>query len=251
MNQVMNTEAVNLPMLVVGVALAVLSIAALVVLRRRRHHVDPVAVEPEALQLGAEDELMEMLDLEDTEMAAMSAMVELLQLNAQNDATESATVRALRAQVRTLEQALEVAPEQSSPVPAAITAAVEQSYKHQVLLAVRAVASRTGDDDDPRHAAARVVAAVERLDEDGFARPVLPGVATRTVAVPPPLPPAQTAAVAPTPAPPVLPAASEPEPVAIVDEVEPVLDEEVVVPVPPPAAEEPKRSRRRIRRSAA
>lgn len=248
MNQVMNTEAVNMPMLVIGVALSVLSVLALVVLRRRRRAGEAaVGSDVAELELGHEDELMEMLDLEDTEMATMSAMVELLQLNAQNEATESATVRALRAQVRTLEQALEVAPEQSSPVPAVVTSAVEQSYKNQVLLAVRAVASRTGDDDNPRHAAARVVAAVERLDEDGFARPVLPGVATRTIAVPPPLPPAQTAAVAPKPAPPVLPAA-EAEP-----EIEPVqvLDEEVVVPVPPPAAEEPKRSKRRLRGSAA
>lgn len=246
----MTVEAVNLPLLAIGLTLSVLSVAALVVLRRRRRAAAPAeAVECDVPELAADDELMDLLELEEYEVAAMAEMVELLELNAMAEETDSATVRALRAQVRTLEQALEAAPEISA-VPAVVTSAVEQSYRNQVLLAARAVAARTGDDTDPRHAAARVVAAVERLEVAGFTRPVLPGIESRAVAVPPPLPPAQAAAVAPTPAAPVLPAAPDLT-VEVVDELPEEPQDEVVVPVPPPAAEEPKRGRRRLRGSAA
>lgn len=154
------------------------------------------------------------------------------------DADESPTVRALRAQVRVLEQALEVAPD--VPVPTADDAA----YRNRVVLAVRAVAARADDHDDPRHVAARVLAAVERLEAAGFSRPVLPGVASRTIAAPPP--PLSAAAQ-----PPALPPAAAP----VVDESPEtgpeVPAEEIVVPVPPPAQDEPRRSRRRQRHPAA
>ena len=113
------------------------------------------------------------MQLEDYETVAMAEMIELLALNETNPDTESATIRALRAQVRSLEQALESATEEHL-VSSSITAAVAQSYRHQVLLAARAVADRVDGDSDPRHAAARVVAAVERLGTDGFRRPLLP-----------------------------------------------------------------------------
>lgn len=148
------------------------------------------------------------------------------------DADRSPTVRALRAQVRALEEALEVAPD--VPVPTADEAA----YRNRVLLAVRAVASRADDHDDPRHVAARVMAAVERLEVAGFSRPVLPGIASRTIAAPPPLPAAPTVAdVGPDVEPDVEPA-DEP-------------GEEIVLPVPPPAVEDPRRGRRRPRGTAA
>lgn len=154
-----------------------------------------------------------------------------------DDSDESVTVRALRAQVRSLEQALESAPERP--------AAVDPSYRNQVLLAIRAVASRTGDSDDARHAAARVVAAVERLDGDGFVRPVLPRIPSRTIAPPPPRPALPTA-MAPLATPPPAPAPAEPvlpsRPVT-----EPVDESEVVLPVPPPAPEQPRRGRRKRR----
>lgn len=139
---------------------------------------------------------------------------------------DSTTVRALRAQIRALEQALEATPE-------ALLAPDDAAYRRRVLLAMRAVAARVDDHDDPRHAAARVVAAVERLDAAGFHRPQLPGIASRAVAPPPQL-------STPTSQPPALGAAPEVEP-----------GEEVVLPVPPPAAEEPRRGRRRPRHTTA
>jgi hypothetical protein len=241
------TLAVNLPMLVVGLCLILLSLAALVVLGRRRRRA-AVSVECEVAEPTVEDDVMEVLQVEESsyEVTAIAEMVQLLELNEATVGTESAIVRALRAQIRALEQALEIAPE--TGLAPAVTTTVDSSYRNQVLLAVRAVAARTTDADDPRHAAARVVAAVERLDADGFTRPVLPGLASRTVAAPPPLPP-ETAVVTPPPAAPELPAATEAAPVAILDDS---MDEaEVVLPVPPPAPEEPKRTRRRLRRSAA
>ncbi|WP_243059264.1 hypothetical protein [Nocardioides sp. SR21] len=161
---------------------------------------------------------------------------ELMEVVEEPTDDSSTTVRALRAQVRVLEQALEVAPD----VP--VLAGDEAAYRRRVLLAVRAVAARADDHDDPRHAAARVVAAVERLDVDGFARPVLPGIATHIIAPPPQLPAGvRTAAIASAPAP-------EPAPEPVVD-LEP--GDEVVLPVPPPAREESRRGKRRQRHHTA
>jgi hypothetical protein len=208
-------DTVNLPMFVAGLTLTALAlVAALVLMRRRRRVPAPAVVEAKVAEV---EEITEVAD------------------------DDSITVRALRAQVRALEQALEVAPESSLPA-VVLPSGDEAGYRRRVLLAVRAVASRTGDSDEPRHAAARVVAAVERLDVDGFTRPVLPGIASRTIAVPPPLPPVLPAPAAPLPAAPVPTARPE---IGRVD------DTEVVVPVPPPAVEEPRRSRRRLRRHAA
>ena len=121
-------------------------------------------------------------------------------------------VRVLRAQVRTLEQALQEAMYNAAtiaaaerlgradllelvrPVESVATAGgdaaedpadvVEEaadalaSYQRQVLLAVRAVELRTAAGDDARHAVSRVAAAIARLDAaDVFARPVLAAVA--------------------------------------------------------------------------
>jgi hypothetical protein len=173
-------------------------------------------------------------DVEEADVVEVADPVEM--------SDESATVRALRAQVRSLEQALELVPD--VPAPVAVPAAADAAYRRQVLLAVRAVASRTGDDDDPRHAAARVVAAVERLDADGFARPVLPGIVSRTVATLP----RPAAAPTTTPAMPTTPVL--PTPAAVERTEDPVDRAEVVLPVPPPAPPEPRRSRRLRRRHA-
>lgn len=144
-------------------------------------------------------------------------------------AEDSTTVRALRAQIRVLEEALEVAPDVPAP------RGDEAAYRRRVRIAVQAVTARAHEHDDPRHMAARVAAAIERLDVEGFVRPVLPGMATtRAIAAPP-----RRSAIAPAPA------ASE---VPVLD-VEP--GDEVVLPVPPPAREEPRRSKRRQRQHTA
>jgi hypothetical protein len=197
---------------------------------------------------------------------------------------EPHTVRALRAQVRALEEALEnvVDPE---PVPAPVPVVATEpvlvatpdpdalaSYRRQVRLAVRAVAVGTTSGDDPQHAVARVAAAIERLDRPGvLARPALPETFGRSV--PPPasasVPIARTArtavaavaaAVAPAPEPEL---DDEPDVMAhlmsvrassaLRSDTETETDDqaEVVLPVPPPAPAEPRRGRRRQRHSAA
>jgi hypothetical protein len=135
-------------------------------------------------------------------------------------------VRALRAQVRVLEEALQRVIDPPSL----------EEYRTLVRVAVRAVALGTAADADPRATVARVAAAIQRIDRPAAGRVALP-----------PAPPA-TATVAP----PIV--AEEPEAVAEPDSTdEPVepTDAEVVLPVPPPAPAVSRRARRRRTHSAA
>lgn len=112
---------------------------------------------------------------------------------------ESFALRTLRAQVRTLEQALEQEQRYFSPVavPVSDQSAVA-AFRRDVLLTVKALGSRTASDEGGRHTLARLTAAIERLDAgDAFARPVLAPAAT--VLAMPARPKARTIAAAPQP----------------------------------------------------
>lgn len=192
---------------------------------------------------------------------------------------ETVAVRALRAQVRTLEQALEEVQQVEAPVDVPVDAPVDapvelaveiepapvvasagpegSAYRRQVRLAVRAVEQRTSAGADPRETAARVRAAIDRLDaEPGFARPVLPVLLGVTA-------PAVSAPVAPAPVAGPRPAVPDPE-VTGPEVTGPEMtgpeasgpeasgpEDEIVLPVPPPAPAEPHRGRRRPRRRVA
>jgi hypothetical protein len=84
---------------------------------------------------------------------------------------EPVNVRYLRAQVRTLQEALE-------RQEVAETSAVDRArFRRQVTAALRGLRERTREDESPERTLARVVAAIERLDApDEVARPVLPTV---------------------------------------------------------------------------
>ena len=84
---------------------------------------------------------------------------------------EPVNVRYLRAQVRTLQEALELQ-------EVAETSAVDRArFRRQVTAALRGLGERTREDESPERTLARVVAAIERLDApDEVARPVLPTV---------------------------------------------------------------------------
>jgi hypothetical protein len=242
----MTVDTLPAPALALGLALVALALlGALVLWRRgRRRPATPVSV-----------------DLLDPELP---------------EEVEPHTVRALRAQVRALEEALEnvVDPE---PVPAPVPVVATEpvlvatpdpdalaSYRRQVRLALRAVAVRTSAGDDPQHAVARVAAAIERLDRPGvLARPALPETLGLSVAPPaaasaPIAWAAVAAVVAPAPQPEV---DDEPDvmahlmsvraPSALRSDTETDDQAEVVLPVPPPAPAEPRRGRRRQRHSAA
>jgi hypothetical protein len=204
--------SVNLPLYVTGLGLVVLSLSGLLVLLRRTRRKPPApAVEEPVVEAAPEAPAPE---------------------------EPHPDVRALRAQVRVLEEALQRAAD----------ATVEQpelaAYRTQVRAAVEAVARRTPAGADARTAVARVGAAVARLDADPSARVVLPAQARRPAVV--------AAVAAPVVPEPVLEQAAVEMPAVVdaTDAVEPV-EEEVVLPVPPPAPAETRRSRRRLRRSAA
>ncbi|MGY2702111.1 hypothetical protein ACVW2K_001695 [Nocardioides sp. HB32] len=206
---------VNLPLYVTGLGLVLLSMVGLLVVVRRKGRSLPAA------------------DVE--EQAEVEAVVEPLLAEPHPD------VRALRAQVRVLEEALERAAESTLEQPDLA------SYRAQVRIAVESVARRTSADADPLLVAARVSAAVARLDAAPAARVTLPVPLRRPVATAPVVtvtPPAlEITQSAPVDEPDIVDREPVAEPVAV--------EEEVVLPVPPPATDVPRRSKRRSRRSAA
>ncbi|WP_244928619.1 hypothetical protein [Nocardioides sp. W7] len=122
-------------------------------------------------------------------------------------------VRSLRAQVRTLEQALERLADDPAEIPAQrpshaapilgpdVPAPGTQRYRRQVGATLRGLAGRTGADEAPERTMARVVAAIERLDAGAVVdRPVLPTVPAGTVLESAPRP-AELSAAAPVPPP--------------------------------------------------
>ncbi len=87
---------------------------------------------------------------------------------------EPVNVRYLRAQVRTLQEAL-VQVQDAEDTPGERTA--EATFRRQVTAALRGLGERTREDESPERTLARVVAAIERLDApDVVARPALPTV---------------------------------------------------------------------------
>jgi hypothetical protein len=171
---------------------------------------------------------------------------------------ESTDVRALRAQVRVLEQALEAAAE---PAPPLTVPAADASYRDRVRLAVRVVVLGAAPGGEAQQTAARILAAVERLDApDVFARPVLPEPVQRVAppsvhehrpsrALPDALPDARPAE-RPVPGPEVGDDREAETPDQGSAPSHPKAPE-VVLPVPPPAPPAPRRGRRRLRHSAA
>lgn len=245
-----------------GVALIViLAVRALVraVARRRVRRVEEPALEPVTALSEQEQPVAadEPADLDDE---------------------HSVLVRSLRAQVRTLEQALEQLPTDRIPAlePPQVPAEEEPAaaYRHQVALTLRALAGRTDHVESPQRTLARVAAAIERLDgPDHLVRPAIPAPVYRvhapaelvesTSSVRTLAPPQPTMAFQ-APVPYAVEQAVEDafagsfdddEDVSGVGNPEAVLfapaEPELVLPVPPPAPAEPKRNRRWLRRHAA
>jgi len=96
-----------------------------------------------------------------------------------DESPEQAEVRALREQLRALEQVVQ---QQTGEHPTAALSRVEDSaaeqsktYLRQVSLVVRGLADHTDEDENPHRTLARVAAAVERLGvPNAMERPVLP-----------------------------------------------------------------------------
>ena len=215
----------NAPMLAAGLGLVMLSLVGLLVVLRRTRRVPEPA--PAAVDLSP----------------YTVAEAPVPHVSAANEQEPLTDVRALRAQVRVLEEALQRASEST----------VEQpdlgSYRAQARIAVEAVARRTTADADPRLVVSRVAAALARLDAEPSARVALPTPPRRHVAVAPvatELEPRPEPRPEPQPEPEVRAEAEPAEPAAPV-----VAADEVVLPVPPPAPAEPRRHKRRSRRSAA
>lgn len=221
------------PTLAVGVGLLLLSLLGLLglaVLRTVRRRRLPVAMQ----------ETQEQIATQEREAEAEP-----------EPAGRSLEVRALRAQVHCLEQALEQLPEPARE-PAHDAAALA-SYRAQVRATVRAVAADCAPGADARYVLGRLTAAFERLEQaGGLTRPALPVPVSLGVAV-------EAPALSPVPEPAVEPPDAQtadqpaPQPVQHPAEASRPDDEyeEHVVPVPPPAVDEPRRQRRRLRRSAA
>lgn len=104
---------------------------------------------------------------------------------------ESLALRTLRAQVRTLEQALD---EQQCDLPPWRTRSADEAdaaFRRDVLTTIRALSLRTPAGESPGHTLARVTAAVERLGGPTvLARPVLtPAAQVRPLRAPAPAAP--------------------------------------------------------------
>lgn len=96
------------------------------------------------------------------------------ELDRRTAGAESLALRTLRAQVRTLEQALEQEQARPDATLTAPAAAEVVDFRRDVTLTLRALARRTADGEDPRRSLARAAAAVDRLvAPETFARPVL------------------------------------------------------------------------------
>lgn len=230
------------PMLVLGLALVASSLlGALVLLVRRRRRAAPAAVPV----VPAEPTVSEV----DAEPDAEPDIEPDIEVDAEGEPS-SVTLRALRAQVRVLEETLASA---AAPQDDRDPDLEVDRYRRQVRCAVQAVAQDA--DDRTRHVVARVAAAIDRLDAPaGFARPVLP--VDRVEQVDPTAPSEDTerrvglVAVAPL----VEPVAPQPEIEPLVvpaRDAVPVPEAELVLPVPPPAPAATRRSRRRLRHPAA
>jgi hypothetical protein len=247
----------DLTLLTAGLGLVVLALLGVLVLLRKRR-IRASAPEPQSTPAGHDGDLVEvgettLAEEQLDDRPALTVVPSLEELP-----HDSAEVRALRVQVRCLEEAL---------VRAADSPAALASYRAQVRAVVRAVAASFDAETEAHRALDRVGAGLVRLEQPGgLTRPALPAPVGAT---------APTGTVVPTGAPAPLSAATPgsgteasraPEQVDdrardpldeahqddhAHDEPRPEVDEERVVPVPPPAVEQPRRPRRRLRRSAA
>lgn len=151
--------------------------------------VEPEAVEPEPAQAPVALEPEESLPVEPrkrrfrrTKSApAETTVVDGYPAEADHgpETSEQAEMRALREQLRALEQVVQ---QQAGEHPTAALSRVEESaaeqsktYLRQVSLVVRGLADHTDEDENPHRTLARVAAAVERLGvPNSMERPVLP-----------------------------------------------------------------------------
>lgn len=115
-----------------------------------------------------------------TDVPAQPAQPDVpLAVDAATETADQAEVRALREQLRALEQVVQ---QQAADHPTAALARVEETaaqqseaYLRQVSLVVRGLAAHTSEDESPRRTLARVAAAVERLGvPNQMERPILP-----------------------------------------------------------------------------
>lgn len=184
------------------------------------------------------------------------------ELERRRSGAESLALRTLRAQVRTLEQALEQEQARPDATLTAPGAAEVADFHRDVTLTLRAIARRTPEGEDPRRSLARAAAAVDRLRAPNtFARPVLSPAAplalpaARTaqpqVAAPPAVPAAASAAAPQVDETAELPAADAEAPAEQTLAAPAQPEPEVVLPVPPPRNDDAQRGRRWFRRSAA
>jgi len=229
---------------------AVVLLLVLVVLRRRRTAADEVAPEsgapaPEPAAPPQPTASEPVAVVEPAEPAPLEGAV------VDRDGPDPVEVRSLRAQVRTLEQALERMNDVPAEVPAPrrpthaaagpdVAAPGGQRYRRQVTATLRGLAGRTGADEAPERTMSRVVAAIERLDSTGSVdRPVLPTVPAGTV-LESPARPAELAAAAPVAAPVTAPAAAPAPAVEPESEPEPAPEPVPVAAGPrPPTADRP------------
>lgn len=174
------------------------------------------------------------------------------------DVREPVQIRALRAQVRTLEAALEQ--EQTRDlVQRATVEATDQltAYRRQVELTLRAISRQVEGDSEAERIAARIAAAVERLaDPEDFSRPTLSPAGAVAVLSRPTSPAVlhavETKVETAAPAQQVEEPVEDLSPTAEADLAPAPQQPEVVLPVPPMAESEAnRRGRRRFRGSAA
>lgn len=180
--------------------------------------------------------------------------------SAQAHGLESLALRTLRAQVRTLEQALEEQQRDLYPWRTRPAQDAEADFRRDVLTTIRALSLQTPAGESPEHTLARVTAAVERLGgTSAFARPALtPAAAVRPLRAPAPaLPSALSAEVHDAAAPVTTPVTTPaPDDVAVASDpaggtLEAPAEPREVLPVPAPvSAEDRQRGRRWFRRAA-
>ena len=167
-----------------GALLAVLLLlTALRALRRRTRRSaqpDPESVDlstapsPSGGHVAADQDLADGEDLtaEDEVPAHEHVMVDAA---AGTAAEPPLVVRSLRAQVRTLEEALQQLQDEEALEG---TVSDESAFRRQVGAALRGLGDRNRGDESPERMLARVAAAIERLEAPaGMTRPALPAVA--------------------------------------------------------------------------
>src|SRR6478672_7720390 len=161
-------------------AMLVLLLGSIVSRRRRERAEARYDEEPQVPAVEAvEPEAAEVAEVESEPAVVEPEAVAPTADHAIDESPEQAEVRALREQLRALEQVVQ---QQTGEHPTAALSRVEDSaaeqsktYLRQVSLVVRGLADHTDEDENPHRTLARVAAAVERLGvPNAMERPVLP-----------------------------------------------------------------------------